>query len=401
MNFIFVCAHLLIRCFIAAQGRFVSSWKMDAPNILLVKNLNRFKVGKHVFAIKTSRTTPGCVCAISGAGDVHTLDSETLKPLAPAMTAEKGTVVQHVCTVDAATLAESATAFYLVMLVKIKDIFQARVIRVQKADNGSTFATTRIQSVHLNIPAEVSASRRQLISRATFHPKIGQLSVFWNGCVWAAYKFGRGRFQPSDVDTTTLPTLYCRPIPPASGATSSSEVSAKRRRKDPKHALESQVDQATVLSSAAYSNSGLVLAQLSSATAKDSDTAEATAKATAEKKKKKQKKKKKKKKAAKATAEATAEDSAEAAATARQVFQDADKNNNGFLTKSELRKYFKKHPAEKNRILGSDFQWKEFFTDMDKNGDNKFDVNEFTNFVIHSSKLAGTKKEEAAEPNDS
>ena len=93
-------------------------------------------------------------------------------------------------------------------------------------------------------------------------------------------------------------------------------------------------------------------------------------------------------------------DVAEAKRVAHQVFQDADKDKNGFLTKSEIRKYFKKHPAEKNRILGSDFKWNEFFTNMDKNGDNKFDVDEFTNFVIRSSKLAGTKKEEAAEPND-
>ena len=90
---------------------------------------------------------------------------------------------------------------------------------------------------------------------------------------------------------------------------------------------------------------------------------------------------------------------AEAKRLAQQVFQGADKNNNGFLTKTELRKYFKNHPAEKNRILGSDFKWNEFFTNMDKDGDKKFDVNEFTNFIVSSSKLAVTKKEEAAEPN--
>ena len=89
---------------------------------------------------------------------------------------------------------------------------------------------------------------------------------------------------------------------------------------------------------------------------------------------------------------------AEAKRLAQQVFQDADKNKNGFLTKSEIRKYFKKHSAEKNLILGSDFRWSEFFTIMDKNGDEKFDLNEFTNFVISSSKLAGTKEEEVADP---
>ena len=84
---------------------------------------------------------------------------------------------------------------------------------------------------------------------------------------------------------------------------------------------------------------------------------------------------------------------------ARQVFQDADKDKNGFLTKSEIRKYFKKNPAQKNRILGSDFEWKDFFTDMDKNGDKKFDLNEFTHFVSRAYKLANTKKEEAAKAN--
>ena len=79
---------------------------------------------------------------------------------------------------------------------------------------------------------------------------------------------------------------------------------------------------------------------------------------------------------------------ATAAEIAQQVFQEADKNKNGFLTKSELRKYFKTHPEEKNRILGSEFKWNEFFTNMDENGDNQFDLNEFTNFVTNSSKLA-------------
>ena len=98
------------------------------------------------------------------------------------------------------------------------------------------------------------------------------------------------------------------------------------------------------------------------------------------------------------TTTATA-NTAEAKRVALQVFQDADKNKNGFLTKSEIRKYFKKHPAEKNRILGSDFQWNEFFTNMDKNGDNKFDVNEFTDFVTLSSKLAEAgKAAEAKKP---
>ena len=89
------------------------------------------------------------------------------------------------------------------------------------------------------------------------------------------------------------------------------------------------------------------------------------------------------------------------AAAAQQVFQNADKNKNGFLTKSELRKHFKKNPMDKKFILGSDFRWNEFFTNMDKDGDNKFDLDEFTNFVISSSRLTGTKEEDAAESNAS
>jgi len=81
---------------------------------------------------------------------------------------------------------------------------------------------------------------------------------------------------------------------------------------------------------------------------------------------------------------------------ARQVFQDADKNKNGFLTKSELRKYFKKHPEEKDRILGSAFKWGELFDLLDKNGDKQFDVNEFTHFVARAYALSDTKEEEAA-----
>ena len=96
---------------------------------------------------------------------------------------------------------------------------------------------------------------------------------------------------------------------------------------------------------------------------------------------------------------AEAQRAAEAAATARQVFQAADKNKNGFLTKSEIRKYFKKHPAEKNRILGSDFQWQEFFTDMDTDGDKKFDEDELTDFVTRSFKLAGNDADDTGTAN--
>ena len=35
-----------------------------------------------------------------------------------------------------------------------------------------------------------------------------------------------------------------------------------------------------------------------------------------------------------------------------------DRNGDGSLTKSEIRKYFKAHPIEKAHILGKEFTWK-------------------------------------------
>merc|ERR1719331_1896612 len=97
----------------------------------------------------------------------------------------------------------------------------------------------------------------------------------------------------------------------------------------------------------------------------------------------------------------TTANAAEAKRVAHQVFQDADKDKNGYLTKSEIRKYFKKHPAEKTRILGADFHWNDFFINMDTDGDKKFDVHEFTNYVARAYKKADAKEEEAAEgPNE-
>ena len=65
---------------------------------------------------------------------------------------------------------------------------------------------------------------------------------------------------------------------------------------------------------------------------------------------------------------------------AREVFQDMDKNGNGFLTKSEIRKYFKKNRELKAELLGPDFLWNEFFTAMDTDGDKQFDVEEFVTY---------------------
>ena len=66
---------------------------------------------------------------------------------------------------------------------------------------------------------------------------------------------------------------------------------------------------------------------------------------------------------------------------AHAVFRQADKNGDGSLSKTEIRKYFKTHPIEKSHILGPDFTWKAFFTSMDKDGDSHFDIEEFTEAV--------------------
>ena len=78
---------------------------------------------------------------------------------------------------------------------------------------------------------------------------------------------------------------------------------------------------------------------------------------------------------------------------ARQVFQDADKDKSGSLTKSEIRKYFKKNQAMKLRILGEDFQWKEMFAAMDTDGDKKFDLIEFTNYLLARSMFQDADKD--------
>ena len=84
-------------------------------------------------------------------------------------------------------------------------------------------------------------------------------------------------------------------------------------------------------------------------------------------------------------------------AFARQVFKDADKGKDGSLSKSEIRKYFKAHPIEKSHILGPDFTWKAFFASMDKDGDNAFDIDEFTeavSMVYHVQRVAESKAAE-------
>ena len=257
-----MCAHVLCRCFIAAQGRFVSTWKIDAPSILLVKHQNRTKLSNEVVALKNSRTLPGCVCVVSCSGDVQTLDSETLNRSGPAISPDKGTEVQYVCAVDAPALGLTTVAFYLVVMIKVNDIFRVQVIRVEKADKDDSFVTTLLNSAPLAVPAEVPSSNHNVISRATLHPKIGQLSVFWNGCMWASYKL-RCEYFKSHVVENPLATVYCRKFSRANVTTASSKAPAKRRRKSAKPAQEPSPT-TIVMSAAAFSSSGVVLAQLPS-----------------------------------------------------------------------------------------------------------------------------------------
>jgi serine/threonine protein kinase len=86
------------------------------------------------------------------------------------------------------------------------------------------------------------------------------------------------------------------------------------------------------------------------------------------------------------TAAVVAQDSNSSEAYSRQwasrVFQSADINANGNLTKSEIKKYFKANPDDKMSLLGTDFVWHTFFNDMDEDGDGSFDIGEFTHMSI-------------------
>lgn len=72
----------------------------------------------------------------------------------------------------------------------------------------------------------------------------------------------------------------------------------------------------------------------------------------------------------------------EARAFAKALFAGADKDGNGTLSKTEVRKYFAANTAERDAVLGTSFQWKTFFASIDADGDGKFDVVEFTKGVV-------------------
>ena len=225
-------------------------------------------MGNEIVALKTSRALPGCVCVVSCDGGVRTLHSETLKRSGPEISSEKGTKVQYVCAVDAPALGLTTVAFYLVVLIKVNDDFRVQVIRVENTDKDENFNTTLLHSVPLAVPAEVSTSNHNVISRATLHPEIGQLSIFWNGCVWVGYKFGSEYFK-SRVADNPLATVYCRQFSRPDATTTSTTAPAKRRRKDAKRTQEPS-STAVVVSAAAYARSGLVLAELPSKVADES-----------------------------------------------------------------------------------------------------------------------------------
>eukprot|EP00729_Bicosta_minor_P009252 gene9252-6687_t len=69
-------------------------------------------------------------------------------------------------------------------------------------------------------------------------------------------------------------------------------------------------------------------------------------------------------------------------AWATRVFGAADKNGDGILTKSELKKYFKANTTDKEALVGKDFHWNTFWGEMDEDGDGTIDAAEFTSMAI-------------------
>jgi len=91
--------------------------------------------------------------------------------------------------------------------------------------------------------------------------------------------------------------------------------------------------------------------------------------------------------AAKAEAhEAKDFDATAALAWAKRVFKGADKNGDGNLTKSEIKNYFRAHPAEKTALLGKDFHWKSFWGEADADGSGDIDLDEFSSLAVKVAK---------------
>ena len=67
---------------------------------------------------------------------------------------------------------------------------------------------------------------------------------------------------------------------------------------------------------------------------------------------------------------------------AEDIFTAADKNENGALTHSELRKYLQQHHAHKLKLLGAVFEWQQIFAEMGTKERGQFDREEFSAFVL-------------------
>ena len=76
-----------------------------------------------------------------------------------------------------------------------------------------------------------------------------------------------------------------------------------------------------------------------------------------------------------------AEYTGDVVAYAKRLFEEADHNNDGWLTKKEIKKYFLAHPEQRQQILGDHFTWHAFFTEMDTDHNGKFDVGEWVDSV--------------------
>jgi len=84
-------------------------------------------------------------------------------------------------------------------------------------------------------------------------------------------------------------------------------------------------------------------------------------------------------------------------AEAEKIFKTADRNNDGELTKTELKKYLQGDAELKESLMGSQ-GWQEFFAELDKDGDSKFSLEEFQLvFVKKQTEAQCTQPEKGAD----
>jgi len=81
---------------------------------------------------------------------------------------------------------------------------------------------------------------------------------------------------------------------------------------------------------------------------------------------------------------------ADATASANQMFVKADKNQDGQLSKSELKKFLGSDPSVLAKAgLSKDMGWSNLLGSIDQDGDGKFDKSEFAQWWVNSLKVHG------------